>query len=209
VQTVQLYLDSHDDIHAFYVPEFLFKRDVVPGRVNVFDFKVNADDAGQTFHGQCAELCGAGHRVMLFDVHALAPAEFQTWLQGKIAGGSATPPPAGSPEPGASAVPGSAAPGEPVGDTVVQIGAEGIAFDVSEVTVPANEGFRIEFDNRDANVPHNVAVHEGSPTGPEIWQGEIFSGPDQRTYEVPALAAGTYGFICTVHPNMTGTLTAE
>ena len=30
-----------------------------------------------------------------------------------------------------------------------------------------------------------------------------------RDYQVPALAAGTYPFICTVHPNMTGTLTAE
>jgi plastocyanin len=26
---------------------------------------------------------------------------------------------------------------------------------------------------------------------------------------VPALPAGTYGFVCTAHPNMTGTLTAR
>jgi plastocyanin len=29
------------------------------------------------------------------------------------------------------------------------------------------------------------------------------------TYDVPPLAAGTYGFICSVHPNMTGTLTVN
>src|SRR4051794_30550645 len=43
---VQLSLVSNDVIHAFYVPQFLFKRDVVPGRVNRFDFKVNESDAG-------------------------------------------------------------------------------------------------------------------------------------------------------------------
>ena len=29
------------------------------------------------------------------------------------------------------------------------------------------------------------------------------------TYAVPALAAGTYPFICEVHPDMKGTITAE
>ena len=86
-------LSSHDVIHAFYVPQFLFKRDVVPGRVNKFDFKVNAADAGQTFRGQCAELCGTGHRIMLFEVQAMSAADFDAWLADKIAKASATPPP--------------------------------------------------------------------------------------------------------------------
>ena len=46
-RTVQLYLESQDVIHAFYVPQFLFKRDVVPGRTNVFEFTVKAEDAGR------------------------------------------------------------------------------------------------------------------------------------------------------------------
>jgi plastocyanin len=54
-----------------------------------------------------------------------------------------------------------------------------------------------------------VAIHEGTPTGPEVWVGEIFNGVETRVYDVPALPAGTYGFVCTVHPNMTGTLTAK
>jgi cytochrome c oxidase subunit 2 len=193
-ESVQLELTSPDVIHAFYVPQFLYKRDVVPGRVNVFDFTVNAEDAGQTFHGQCAELCGAGHRVMLFDVHAYTPEQYDAWLAEKIEQANATPPPPPNGEPGEG--------------TVLEITAVNLDFIEDGLTVPADEPFQIVFDNQEA-IPHNVAIHEGSPTGPEIWQGEIFTGPDQRTYDVPALPAGTYGFICTVHPNMTGTLTAE
>ena len=58
-------------------------------------------------------------------------------------------------------------------------------------------------------MPHNVAIHEGSPTGTKIFKGDIIAGVATATYDVPALAAGTYGFVCSVHPNMTGTLTAS
>ena len=67
-KTTHLYLTSNDVIHAFYVPQFLFKRDVVPGLINDFDLTLEADDADQVFRGQCAELCGTGHRIMTFDV---------------------------------------------------------------------------------------------------------------------------------------------
>jgi cytochrome c oxidase subunit 2 len=193
-RTVQLYLASPDVIHAFYVPQFLFKRDVVPGRINVFEFTINEEDAGGTFRGQCAELCGAGHRAMLFDVHAVTPAEFDTWLADSIAQASATPAPPPS--------------GQPAGPTL-QLSALNVAFEQTELQAPADTPFRIEFDNKDATILHNVAIHEGSPTGPEVWKGEIFAGPEKRTYDVPPLPAGTYGFICTVHPTMTGTLTVN
>ena len=121
---------------------------------------------------------------------------------------NATPPPAPSAEPGQSAEPGaSPAPGGP-GGTVVEIAALNITFDSDQLTVPAGAPFQIAFDNQEAQ-PHNVAVHEGSPTGPSIFQGDIITGPAQITYDVPALNPGSYAFICTVHPNMTGTLTAE
>jgi cytochrome c oxidase subunit II len=192
-ETVRLTLTSPDVIHAFYVPQFLFKRDVVPGRVNQFDFKVNAGDAGQTFRGQCAELCGTGHRIMLFDVHAMTPADFDAWLETRIEQANATPPPRPSGEAGAT----------------IDISAVNVAFEQTEVQVPAGAPFRIVFDNKDADIPHNVAIHRDSATGEELFQGEIFPGPAKRDYEVPELEAGTYVFICTVHPNMTGTLTAE
>jgi plastocyanin len=121
----------------------------------------------------------------------------------------ATPVPSGAP----SAAPspgGSQAPGGSGGATVtLTITAAGIAFDTDTLEVPANTPFQIVFTNNDAGIPHNVAIHKDSPTGPLVWAGDIFNGVETRTYEVPALPAGTYGFICTVHPNMTGTLTVR
>ena len=193
-RTVQLTLTSRDVIHAFYVPQFLFKRDVVPGRVNQFDFTVNSADAGQTFRGQCAELCGAGHRIMLFDVHALAPADFDAWLKARIAEGNATPPPPPSGEPGGQ---------------VLLISAANVTFEQTSLTAPADQPFQIEFDNKDTGVPHNVTIHRDSATGEEVFKGDIFPGPEKRAYAVPALPAGPYAFVCTVHPTMTGTLTVE
>ncbi len=193
-RTVQLYLESPDVIHAFYVPQFLFKRDVVPGRVNTFEFTLKESDVGGTFHGQCAELCGVSHNAMHFDVHAVSGEEFDTWLETKIAEANASPPPPPS--------------GEPAGPTL-QIAAQNVQFDTAALSAPADTPFRIEFDNRDPSIQHNVAIHEGSPTGPEIFAGEVFPGPEKRTYDVPPLPAGAYGFICTVHPTMAGTLTVE
>lgn len=192
-RTVRLTMTSQDVIHAFYVPQFLFKRDVVPGRVNQFDFKVNETDAGQTFRGQCAELCGTGHRIMLFDVHAMTQPDFDAWLEARIAEANATPPPRPSGEAGVT----------------IDISALNVAFEQTELRVPAGAPFRIVFDNKDPDVPHNVAIHRDSATGQELFKGEIFPGPAKRDYEVPELEAGTYAFICTVHPNMIGSLTAE
>ncbi len=114
---------------------------------------------------------------------------------------SATPIPSGEP----SASVGSSA-SAPAGG--VELTALNVAFDKSELTAPADTPFQIVFHNEDASIQHNVAIHEGTPTGPEVFKGDIFPGVETRTYDVPALAAGTYGFVCTVHPNMSGTLTA-
>ena len=198
-RTVQLTLTSQDVIHAFYVPQFLFKRDVVPGRVNQFDFKVDASQAGQTFRGQCAELCGTGHRIMLFDVHAKTPADFDAWLADRIAQANASPT---APPPAPS---GGGAAGPPI-----EVSALNLAFEQATLTAPADTPFQIAFDNKDTSVPHNVAIHRDSPTGEKVFEGDIFPGPATRIYDVPALEAGTYAFICSVHPTtMTGTLTVQ
>jgi plastocyanin len=89
------------------------------------------------------------------------------------------------------------------------VSALNVAFEQASLTAPAGVPFRIAFDNKDTGVPHNVAIHAGSPTGEEVFKGEIFNGPEKRTYDVPALDAGAYSFVCTVHPTMTGTLTVE
>ena len=110
---------------------------------------------------------------------------------------------AASPEPGTSAGP-SGAPAE----TVLEISASSsTGFDTNELTVPADVAFQIHFTNNEAGVPHNVEVRDGG--GGTIVRGDIVTGVAEATYDVPALAAATYPFICSVHPNMTGTITAE
>lgn len=116
-------------------------------------------------------------------------------------GGSAAP--SAAPSGGASAAPS----GGPSG-TVVEISASTpTAFDTPEVTVPANTAFQIHFKNNDPGVPHNVDIKDTS--GTQIMMGAIITGVAEATYDVAPLAAGSYPFICTVHPNMTGTITAQ
>jgi len=76
-ESVNFNLTSPDVIHAFWVPEFLFKRDVVPGHPN--HFSITATKTG-TFTGHCSELCGLYHSKMLFTLKIVTPAQFQTWI---------------------------------------------------------------------------------------------------------------------------------
>jgi len=73
---VTIDLRSEDVIHAFYVPKFLFKRDVVPGKTNTFSFTV--EDAG-TYRGQCAELCGKEHGFMPIVVEVKSKEDYAKW----------------------------------------------------------------------------------------------------------------------------------
>ena len=150
------------------------------------------------------------------------------WTLAPVPSGSVAPP--GSPAAGSPGVgtpaPGSAAPSSPlgtpnssgsppasggpvgpgtVGDTL-QIAAQNIAFSTDELQAPAGSAFIIEFENRDAGIPHNVEIKDAS--GTSVFVGEIFNGVAARTYQVPAIGSGSFEFICTVHPNMRGTLVA-
>ena len=88
------------------------------------------------------------------------------------------------------------------GTTVV---AKDIAFQPTSLTIPADTATAITFDNQDA-APHNMAIKDAS--GAQVFKGEIVT-QTKVTYNVDALPAGTYGFWCEVHPNMTGTLTVQ
>ena len=101
------------------------------------------------------------------------------------------------------------APSPAAGD--VKIVAMGVQFTTTTATAPAGKPFNIVFDNQDAGIPHNVAIHEGTTTavGKELFKGAIFPGVATQTYKVPALSAGSYVFVCTVHPNMVGTLVVQ
>ncbi len=106
---------------------------------------------------------------------------------------------------GAGGGPATAAPSLPAAD--VSLGAKDIAYDQTSLTAPAGKGFTFAFDNRDAGVPHNVAIKDAS--GKELFKGRIITGPHVVVYDVPALPPGQYIFQCSVHPNMTGTLTVQ
>jgi cytochrome c oxidase subunit 2 len=76
-ETTRIELTSNDVIHAFWVPDFLYKRDAIPGRVNVFD--VTPTDLG-AFHGVCSEFCGLHHAYMTFTVRVVPASEFDAWV---------------------------------------------------------------------------------------------------------------------------------
>lgn len=85
-ETVRFNLTSPDVIHSFWVPAFLFKRDVVPGHPNAFE--ITATTTG-TYAGRCAELCGVDHSRMLFTAKVVSPQQFQTFTATHTAAGSA------------------------------------------------------------------------------------------------------------------------
>lgn len=102
---------------------------------------------------------------------------------------------------------GSAAPSGGGGGTQVAIAAQAIQFDTDELSAPADTDFQIAFDNQDQGVPHDVDIRDES--GQTLADNEIVTGPTQTTYDVAGLPQGEYQFICSVHPNMVGTLTVE
>jgi cytochrome c oxidase subunit II len=75
---IKLHMTSRDVIHSFWVPNFLFKLDVIPGHTNRFE--ITATKEG-TFRGKCAELCGVDHSRMLFNVKVVSPSEYQDYLK--------------------------------------------------------------------------------------------------------------------------------
>ena len=87
-ERVRFDLTSPDVIHSFWVPQFLFKMDVIPGRQNSFELTPNKVGV---FAGKCAELCGTYHSDMLFNVHVVTRAEYDAHLAAlKAAGQSGT-----------------------------------------------------------------------------------------------------------------------
>jgi len=77
-KSVKIFLTSPDVVHSFWVPGFLFKMDVVPGKDN--HFVVTPTREG-TFDGRCAELCGVYHSRMLFNVKVVDQAEYDDHLE--------------------------------------------------------------------------------------------------------------------------------
>lgn len=190
-EPVRLHLNSSDVIHAWFVPEFLIKRDIVPvgevGNPNDLEFVIT--EAG-TYTGQCAEFCGGAHADMIFIVEAMERDEFDAYIDAQ-ARGETPPPTAGEGECG----------------TIVELAAvPSIRFDRDELEVPAGEEFCIEFTNEDVAI-HDVGIYVDNEL---VFDGEDIREGETITYVVPALEAGEHRFICTLHPQeMVGDLTAS
>lgn len=83
-KSILFYETSKDVIHSFWVPDLLFKRDVFPGNVeNKFEVTVDKEGA---YVGRCAELCGAYHSMMNFEVRAVTPDKYEQFIQARKQG---------------------------------------------------------------------------------------------------------------------------
>ena len=93
------------------------------------------------------------------------------------------------------------------GGPEVALEASELSFGVRRLTAPADERLTLRFSN-DSSVAHNVSIYRRD--GESLFTGETFTGPRVIDYAIPALAQGSYQFVCDVHPQqMTGTLEAR
>jgi cytochrome c oxidase subunit 2 len=70
---VQIDIESRDVIHSFWVIDFLYKKDMIPGKTNHMYFVPLKEG---TYQGKCAEMCGEYHSLMLFQVKVVSPEEY-------------------------------------------------------------------------------------------------------------------------------------
>ena len=76
-QPVSLRMEAKDVIHAFWVPEFRLKQDVIPGQPTVLNFTPTRPG---TYPIVCAELCGPYHGGMRSSVVVDEPDAYTAWF---------------------------------------------------------------------------------------------------------------------------------
>ncbi|MEL0626976.1 aa3-type cytochrome oxidase subunit II [Salinibacterium amurskyense] len=77
---VEIKIESRDVIHSFWVVDFLYKKDMIPGKSNYMYFIPTKEG---TYQGKCAELCGEYHSLMLFTVKVVSQAEYDDYIEGQ------------------------------------------------------------------------------------------------------------------------------
>ncbi|BDI22425.1 cytochrome c oxidase subunit II [Herbiconiux sp. L3-i23] len=75
-KTVEIQLKSRDVIHSFWVVDFLYKKDMIPGKTNYMTVTTTREG---TYAGKCAELCGDYHSQMLFTVKVVSQTEYDAY----------------------------------------------------------------------------------------------------------------------------------
>ncbi|HEY8799109.1 MAG TPA: cupredoxin domain-containing protein [Candidatus Limnocylindrales bacterium] len=125
---------------------------------------------------------------------------------------STVPPPSVGASGGPSAGTSAGASGGATGLTVTApVGAATAGFQTSTLETAAGTPFTLTFDNQDNQAPHNLVLQNPDGTPVKVTgDTAFFTGPGQRVYQVPALTAGAYPFMCQVHPaTMKGILTVK
>ncbi|MRG58375.1 cytochrome c oxidase subunit II [Agromyces sp. CFH 90414] len=75
---VEIELESRDVIHSFWVVDFLYKKDMFPGKTNYMSLTTQREG---TYEGKCAELCGEYHSLMLFNVKVVSQGEYDEYIE--------------------------------------------------------------------------------------------------------------------------------
>ena len=76
--TVTLDITASDVIHSWWIPKLGGKADAVPGHTNQTWFRISKPGI---YKGQCAELCGDNHADMRAEVRAVAPEEYERFIE--------------------------------------------------------------------------------------------------------------------------------
>ena len=181
-EPVEIDLTSRDVIHSFFVPDLLFKRDAIPGRMTSFTFTPTVLG---TFHAQCAEFCGLFHSKMTFDVHVVSPPDYSAWiLQERKAAASVT-----------------VCAHRDSPDAV----AHNISWNTNCLAVPAEQPFTVSVTNEDDGIEHNFSIYDSFFEKKTYFTSPKLTGPASETLNVGGLPPGHYYFQCDVHgPAMSG-----
>ncbi|HEV7951714.1 MAG TPA: cytochrome c oxidase subunit II [Glaciihabitans sp.] len=79
-QKVEITVEARDVAHSFWVVDFLYKKDMLPGRSNYMYF---IPEKIGTYAGKCAELCGEYHSLMLFNVEVVSQEDYDAYIEGQ------------------------------------------------------------------------------------------------------------------------------
>jgi plastocyanin len=130
-------------------------------------------------------------------------------MNGKVVvgGGGGAGSPAPSPTEAAVPSPTEAPADGGAAEVTTEVTAQGLAFDTAEIVLPAGKETSLHFVNDDAGVQHNIVIATDSSLSDQLFTGELITGVAETDYTIPPLDAGTYSFVCLVHPTMNGTVT--
>lgn len=182
-KSVLIDLKSTDVIHGFFLPQFNFSKNAIPGVTNTFSF---TPDRLGTYRGQCTQLCGVAHYQMAFVLKVVTSQEFAKWVHGERVEAS-----------GAKCGP---------ENNSFTLTAKNVSWSAPCIRVHANQPVTVTFKNEDSGIQHNFSIYKTAAATQNLYRAPLLTGPATAVLHVPALPAGKYYFQCDVHGQaMSGT----